>query len=268
MAGTAHHYGSRLAHRRRRRRRRRRHLPSRTTRRHALVAIVSGGAIYGAASKPKLVALQAPGTCGGDAAEESAGVTIFCPVSYGAGGGGGRRCAATNVRTTPGSIDLQHGSQAEHEAGSSATPTPGSPSVLPAGVVEATEDRPAAISAEHEAGALANQRVPQPREGAPVASKGEQPTPRSTLRISGQRAVGQSVVMPGTLRPVATMVAVVRVRVEIMGPGKYENVGKSQSVLTLIHPIIFTRSIAPPHHRRRSHTPAGLRAPARTRRRE
>jgi hypothetical protein len=33
-----------------------------------------------------------------------------------------------------------------------------------------------------------------------------------------------------------------RVRVEIMGPGKYENVGKSQSVLIMINPIIFTRT--------------------------
>jgi hypothetical protein len=32
------------------------------------------------------------------------------------------------------------------------------------------------------------------------------------------------------------------VRVEIMGPGKYENVGKSQSVLIMINPIIFTRT--------------------------
>jgi hypothetical protein len=34
----------------------------------------------------------------------------------------------------------------------------------------------------------------------------------------------------------------VRVRVEIMGPGKYGIVGKSQSVLTMINPIIFTRT--------------------------
>jgi hypothetical protein len=32
------------------------------------------------------------------------------------------------------------------------------------------------------------------------------------------------------------------VRVGIMGPGKDENVGKSQSVLIMIDPIIFTRS--------------------------
>jgi hypothetical protein len=36
--------------------------------------------------------------------------------------------------------------------------------------------------------------------------------------------------------------AAVRVRVEIMGPGKYENVGKSQSVLVMIDPIISTRT--------------------------
>jgi hypothetical protein len=30
--------------------------------------------------------------------------------------------------------------------------------------------------------------------------------------------------------------------VEIMGPGKYEHVGKSQSVLMMINPIIFTRT--------------------------
>eukprot|EP01047_Picozoa_sp_COSAG01_P006280 COSAG01_NODE_227_length_21107_cov_85.615099_10_plen_181_part_00 len=34
----------------------------------------------------------------------------------------------------------------------------------------------------------------------------------------------------------------IRVWVEIMGPGKYENVGKSQSVLMMINPIIFTRT--------------------------
>jgi hypothetical protein len=32
------------------------------------------------------------------------------------------------------------------------------------------------------------------------------------------------------------------VRVEIMGLGKYENVGKSQSVLIMIDPIISTRT--------------------------
>eukprot|EP01047_Picozoa_sp_COSAG01_P141828 COSAG01_NODE_72942_length_251_cov_1.447368_1_plen_78_part_10 len=32
-----------------------------------------------------------------------------------------------------------------------------------------------------------------------------------------------------------------RVRVEIRGSGKYEIVGKSQSVIILINPIIFTR---------------------------
>jgi hypothetical protein len=34
----------------------------------------------------------------------------------------------------------------------------------------------------------------------------------------------------------------VRVRVEIMGLGKYENVGKSQPVLIMINPIIITRT--------------------------
>ena len=34
----------------------------------------------------------------------------------------------------------------------------------------------------------------------------------------------------------------VRVRVEIMGSQKYRIVGKSQSVLMMIHPIIFTRT--------------------------
>eukprot|EP01047_Picozoa_sp_COSAG01_P023244 COSAG01_NODE_1401_length_10450_cov_100.148198_12_plen_300_part_00 len=38
-------------------------------------------------------------------------------------------------------------------------------------------------------------------------------------------------------RPILT-----RVRVEIMGLGKYENVGKSQPVLIMINPIIFTRT--------------------------
>jgi hypothetical protein len=40
----------------------------------------------------------------------------------------------------------------------------------------------------------------------------------------------------------------IRVWVKIMGPGKYENVGKSQSVVIMINPIIFTRT--PPHHTR------------------
>eukprot|EP01047_Picozoa_sp_COSAG01_P007348 COSAG01_NODE_279_length_19520_cov_41.772154_1_plen_45_part_10 len=34
----------------------------------------------------------------------------------------------------------------------------------------------------------------------------------------------------------------VRVRVEIMGSQKCRNVGKSQPVLTMINPIIFTRT--------------------------
>jgi hypothetical protein len=40
-----------------------------------------------------------------------------------------------------------------------------------------------------------------------------------------------------------------RVRVEITGPGKYENVGKSQPVLMMINPMIFTRTRTPhpPH---------------------
>jgi hypothetical protein len=42
-----------------------------------------------------------------------------------------------------------------------------------------------------------------------------------------------------------------RVRVEIMGPAKYENAGKSQSVLIMINPIISTRTrtqgVSSPH---------------------
>jgi hypothetical protein len=34
----------------------------------------------------------------------------------------------------------------------------------------------------------------------------------------------------------------IRVRVEIMGPGKYESVGESQSFLIMINPIICTRT--------------------------
>jgi hypothetical protein len=34
----------------------------------------------------------------------------------------------------------------------------------------------------------------------------------------------------------------IRARGEIMGPEKYENVGKSQSVLIMINSIIFTRT--------------------------
>jgi hypothetical protein len=47
--------------------------------------------------------------------------------------------------------------------------------------------------------------------------------------------------MRDTPPPPPAMPAVVRVRVEIMGPAKYENVGNSQSVLIMIDPIIFTR---------------------------
>jgi hypothetical protein len=36
-----------------------------------------------------------------------------------------------------------------------------------------------------------------------------------------------------------------RVRMEIMGPGKYENVRESQSVLIIINPMIFTRTRRP-----------------------
>jgi hypothetical protein len=36
--------------------------------------------------------------------------------------------------------------------------------------------------------------------------------------------------------------SLLRLRVEIMGPRKYEDVGKSQSVLIMINPIIFTRT--------------------------
>jgi hypothetical protein len=47
----------------------------------------------------------------------------------------------------------------------------------------------------------------------------------------------------GHLSPRGDVVlCVVRVRVEIMGPGKHENVGKSQSVLVTTNPIIFTRT--------------------------
>ena len=45
-----------------------------------------------------------------------------------------------------------------------------------------------------------------------------------------------------------------RVRVEIMGPGKYEHVGKSQSVLIMINPIIFTRTRSRTEHMHR-HVP-------------
>jgi hypothetical protein len=38
--------------------------------------------------------------------------------------------------------------------------------------------------------------------------------------------------------------ATLRVRVKIMGPGKYENVGKSQSVFIMIDPIISPRTRA------------------------
>jgi hypothetical protein len=44
-----------------------------------------------------------------------------------------------------------------------------------------------------------------------------------------------------------------RVRVEIVGLGKYEHVGESQSVLILINPIIFTRT----RMRRQGRTPKG-----------
>jgi hypothetical protein len=43
-------------------------------------------------------------------------------------------------------------------------------------------------------------------------------------------------------RAAAFPLTILRVRVEIMGPGKYENIGKSQPVLGMIDPIIFTRA--------------------------
>jgi hypothetical protein len=51
---------------------------------------------------------------------------------------------------------------------------------------------------------------------------------------------------PSLLNPVGGVQSVtkrmLRVREEIMGPGKYESVGKSQSVLSLIDPIISPRT--------------------------
>eukprot|EP01047_Picozoa_sp_COSAG01_P029837 COSAG01_NODE_2061_length_8482_cov_6.301925_2_plen_89_part_00 len=41
---------------------------------------------------------------------------------------------------------------------------------------------------------------------------------------------------------ILSYIYILRVRVEIMGPGRYENVGKSQSVLIVINPMIFTRT--------------------------
>jgi hypothetical protein len=49
----------------------------------------------------------------------------------------------------------------------------------------------------------------------------------------------------------AASAARVRVRGEITGPGKYENVDQSQSVLIMINPMIFPRT-----HRRTSRCPA------------
>eukprot|EP01047_Picozoa_sp_COSAG01_P018734 COSAG01_NODE_1021_length_12074_cov_7.519876_9_plen_114_part_00 len=51
------------------------------------------------------------------------------------------------------------------------------------------------------------------------------------------RAEGRAAQLPPRSRRV-----LVRVRVQIMGPGKYGNVGKSQSVLITIHPILFTHT--------------------------
>jgi hypothetical protein len=41
------------------------------------------------------------------------------------------------------------------------------------------------------------------------------------------------------------MPEIIRVRVEIMGPGKFRNVGKSQWVLMIIHAMISTRTRRP-----------------------
>eukprot|EP01047_Picozoa_sp_COSAG01_P019604 COSAG01_NODE_1095_length_11714_cov_9.062930_3_plen_230_part_00 len=47
---------------------------------------------------------------------------------------------------------------------------------------------------------------------------------------------------PSLLLHLQTPRTLLRVRVEIMGPGKYEDVGKSQSVIVMINPIISTRT--------------------------
>jgi hypothetical protein len=44
--------------------------------------------------------------------------------------------------------------------------------------------------------------------------------------------------LPGVVRHVCSL----RVRVEIMGPGKYEHVGKSQSDVMMIDPMISART--------------------------
>jgi hypothetical protein len=58
--------------------------------------------------------------------------------------------------------------------------------------------------------------------------------------LTGQRAF---------VRSSCCCVCVIRVRLEIMGPGKCGIVGKSQSALMMINPIIFTRTRTITHRR-------------------
>jgi hypothetical protein len=87
------------------------------------------------------------------------------------------------------------------------------------------------------------QRADQRRHQPPCTAPGEPPPPGSLATAPPRR--------PGAAhrqRPLWHRLArdagehQVRVRVEIMEPGKYENVGRSQPVLIMIKPIIFTRT--------------------------
>jgi hypothetical protein len=65
--------------------------------------------------------------------------------------------------------------------------------------------------------------------------------PRVERQVAG--LVGQPLVdVPVRTVQVVRLDADLRVRVEIMGPVKYENVGKSQPVLMMINPMIFTHT--------------------------
>eukprot|EP01047_Picozoa_sp_COSAG01_P026808 COSAG01_NODE_1741_length_9356_cov_13.065572_5_plen_204_part_00 len=82
-------------------------------------------------------------------------------------------------------------------------------------------------------------------------STGRRPCSRGRCLALSWRVSACSALPPPSHQGGAQPRGELRVRVEIMGPGKYENAGKSQSVLIMINPIIFTRTrtqgVSSPH---------------------
>jgi hypothetical protein len=70
----------------------------------------------------------------------------------------------------------------------------------------------------------------------------EQQQPVSSRRVQQQQQQQQQSSSSGCVYSCPLLIDRIRVRVEIMGPVKYENVGKSQPVLMMINPMIFTRT--------------------------